>query len=111
MSEYAQSLEKDVLSRYAQKIASINSVDPYTIPNEVFANEKNVAPTLEIVDIMNYYVCTHSLYTGDQIKSYKALDAYEYLTAGLVGNVKYAKISENYIVLGDVSIILTDVLN
>ena len=45
-------------------------------------------PEVEYPDIYNILIATPSLYTGDCLKAYKSLDAYNYYASGWVDNVK-----------------------
>ena len=44
-------------------------------------------PEVEYPDIYNFLIAAPSLYTGDSLKAYKSLDAYNYYTSGWIDNV------------------------
>ena len=54
--------------------------DPYTFPPNMIPADS--FPDLQYPDIFNYLVNTPSVYTKDDLKAYKSLDAYKYLLAG-----------------------------
>ena len=97
MSEHANKLKSDVLLRYSDKIAAINHFDPYTIPKEVFSTDLSVLPNVTVVDIIYYFILTRSFYTGQQMKAYKSLEAYQFVTAGFVTFVKQVKLLQIFL--------------
>ena len=54
-------------------------------------------PSIEFEDIFNFLVVQTSFYMGKQIKGYKALEAYNYFTSGVVTEVKLRKRVKIYI--------------
>ena len=99
MSAYALKLTGDVLIRYADKITAIKHFNPYTLPMEAFLQYLSSLPHVTAIAIMNYFVLTKSIYTGKQIEAYKSLRAYKFVEAGFVLNVRYAKITENFVII------------
>lgn len=106
MSSYFKNLnDKIVIQRYLEKISLIKNYDPYTL------SEKDVSfligiekcPKISYMDIVNYFVITHSMYTGDQLKAIKSLDAYKFYKAGFVCNFLAFKIGENFVFKAKVS--------
>ena len=45
---------------------------------------------------MNYFVLTHSYYTGEQVKAHKSLKAFEHFVSGFIHNLLSFKINGNY---------------
>ena len=57
------------------------------------------------MNIYNFLIETPSLYTGESLKAYKSLDAYNYYLNGWVGNVTVFKVPgsiDAYVILGEV---------
>ena len=107
MSGYNKSnLHGDVLYRYNQKIQCINMVDSYDLKNDSPFNVKNFyeIPIIELTDIMCYFVCTNSFYTGKCFKALKSLEAVKYVNAGYVSVIGF-KINEHFVLLGKVRIL------
>lgn len=46
-------------------------------------------PDVEYPDILNYLIATLSLYTQQQSKTYKSLEAYKYFVDGWIINVSF----------------------
>ena len=76
---YYNGLNEDAKRRYVEKLDSVSSEmnDPYTFP-------PNMIPADSFPDLQffNYLVNTPNVYTKDDLKAYKSLDAYKYLLAG-----------------------------
>ena len=60
-------------------------------------------PEKPTMDLVNYLILTHSFYTGKQLKAYKSLEAYRFVEAEFVQDLKFKKIEGYYVVVGDVS--------
>ncbi|KAL7290566.1 hypothetical protein TKK_0014023 [Trichogramma kaykai] len=102
MSEYAQKLSSEMRLRYCDKVKCIGGIDPYTITSIMFSEEKSTLPKVQILDMMSYFVFTHSVYTTQQLKALKSLEAHKYYTAGFVHSVKHVKINNHFVVLAKV---------
>lgn len=94
----------DVSCRYKSKLKVIKMIDPYKLNFEspFYIKEFKELPDIELDDIMYYFVCTHSLYTGESFKAFKSLQAVRYVDAGYV-SVNGYKINNNFVLLGKVS--------
>ena len=62
-------------------------------------------PRVEYPDIYNFLVKSPSVHTGESLKAYKSLDAYNYYVNGWVGNITVFEVPcsiDTYVVLGRV---------
>ena len=87
-SQYFQELDDAAKKRYVQKINSISEKldDPYTFSAPHLITPQTL-PDIQYPDIYNYLIESPSVYTKDDLKAYKSLDAYKYLLTGWVGEV------------------------
>ena len=87
-SAYFYGLDENAKKRYLQKLDSVSkNIDhPYTISCQLLA-VSSILPNIKYPDIYNFLIETPSVYTREDLKAYKSLDAYKYLLAGLVGEV------------------------
>jgi len=94
-SLYFYDLEDAEKSRYCQKLNKLGGIDdPYLQePTAVGEDWKNW-PSVEYPDIYNYLIQTPSLYTGESLKSYKSLEAYNYYANGWIDKVKVIKLTK-----------------
>ena len=99
LSEYAKALDKQVKERYLQKI-SVVGVDPVSIPSEQFDAE--CLPQIEATDLLGYLVLETSVYTRQQFKAYKSLEAFNQMVSGFVTSVRGCKISNKHVVVAKV---------
>ena len=87
-STYYRELDDEAKVRYREKLAILGHVDdPYIIARQSAVSDWQQWPEVEYPDIFNYLVTTPSLYTQDQLKAYKSLDAYNFSVNGWVSNV------------------------
>lgn len=104
-SEYCASLDADVKRRYEDKLVVIDNVDPFMFSVGDLSLDLNLLPKVEMMDLVNYLILTHSFYTGQQLKAYKSLQAYKYYESGFVQEVLAKKINSNaFVVVGKVTI-------
>ncbi|VEN56962.1 unnamed protein product [Callosobruchus maculatus] len=80
-SEYYSSLSGDIKLRCDEKMKLTDGVDPYALRIDELSEDVSFLPAVKIVDLMNYLVLTHCFYTGQQMKAYKSLQAFEYYEA------------------------------
>ena len=104
MGEYFLSLSSEMQSYYMKKIQIINNFDPYTLWKSDFIVRIEDIPKFSIIDIISYFIFTHSFYTKTQFNAYKSLDAYKIVEAGFILKIICAKVNEYYVVLGEVII-------
>ena len=73
-------------------------------PNTIVENWKDnvmLLPDITWADIYNYLINTPSLYTNENLKTYKSLEAYNFFVSGHVHDVEYHginKLSEFYFI-------------
>lgn len=76
--------------------------DPLAQPNDHFTNDVRFYPSLDFADIRDYLVHGTSFVTQEQLKSYKSLEAHNYITSGLVEPPRVKVRDVNVIVIGKV---------
>ena len=99
LSEYAQSLDSHVKTRYLQKISVIRA-DPNSIPDDQF--DRECLPPIEAIDLLGYLVLETSYYTKEQFKAYKSLEAYNQMVSGFVTSVRGKIVSGKFVVVAKV---------
>ena len=91
-STYYNELDKIAKERYREKLQKLGGLaDPYLEKSSGDGHTSidwQLWPEVEYPDIYNFLIATPSLYTGDSLKAYKSLDAYNYYASGWVDNVK-----------------------
>ncbi len=81
---YQDKLSKDARARYLEKLASVNDVDPYNLATRSWKADLALLPPTLYLDIISYLVYGISVYTSQQFKNYKSLEADGYFTNGWV---------------------------
>ena len=99
LSEYCRKLDDHVKRRYLEKIAEVG-VDPVTIPDEQFNSE--CLPPIEATDLLSYLVLETSFYTKQQFKTYKSLEAYNFMVSGFITSIQGCIVSGKHVVAGKV---------
>ena len=99
LSEYCRKLDDHVKRRYLEKIAEVG-VDPVTIPDEQFNSE--CLPLIEATDLLSYLVLETSFYTKQQFKTYKSLEAYNFMVSGFITSIPGCIVSGKHVVAGKV---------
>lgn len=103
MKEYSKKLLGDVRMRYNNKIICINNVDPYSLDkNSPFFIQIKDLPKLGYMDVVSYFLSTHSFFTAEKLKCYKTLESYKFCQAGFVREVLAYKIGENFVIVAKV---------
>lgn len=93
----------DVRSRYLDKIELINNVDPFTLtPDSQYRIQNDQFPKMNFADIWAYFLVSKSYYTGEQLASYKSLEAYKFMEAKFIRNLIVFKIGDFFVALGQV---------
>ena len=75
-------------------------MDPVTIPNEQFNTE--CLPPIERTDLLSYLVLETSFYTKQQFKTYKSLQAYNFMVSGFITSIQGCIVSGKHVVPGKV---------
>ena len=87
-SAYYQELDEPPKARYRETLTGIGDIDdPYLMAKRGSFVEWQQWPEIEYPDIFNYLIATPSLYSQDQLKAYKSLDAYNFCANGWVGDI------------------------
>ncbi|XP_070389189.1 uncharacterized protein [Dermacentor albipictus] len=102
LSDYAKSLPDPERSRYIIKIAKCGGDDPLALSDDHFTNDVAFYPSVDRADIRDYLVHGTSFVTQDQLKSYKSLEAHNYVTSGLVEPPRVKVRDGNVVVVGKV---------
>ena len=84
LHDYSKCLAADVRKRYIEKISKIDFIDPYLLKPTDLNYDSNVLPQVSYPDIVNYLLFAPSPMTGEQLKCYKSMDAYNYYLSGFV---------------------------
>ena len=88
-------LNSDDRKKYEEKLVTADSTvfpDPYTLV-ENWKDILKLLPEIIWADIYNYLINTPSLYTNENLKAYKSLEAYNFFVSGHVHDVAYHGIS------------------
>ena len=86
-TSYINSLSSSDCTDYLKKLVLSNGEklpDPYNIPSEEWISDMSKWP-----DICSYLIEKPSVYTKENLRAYKSLDAYNYVLCGHVQNVKF----------------------
>ena len=75
-------------------------MDPVTIPDEQFNSE--CLPPIEATDLLSYLVLETSFYTKQQFKTYKSLEAYNFMVSGFITSIQGCIVSGRHVVAGKV---------
>ncbi|XP_052268883.1 uncharacterized protein LOC127870291 isoform X2 [Dreissena polymorpha] len=79
---YRDGLSNEEKVRYDEKLKILGGCDPYEIVS--WSTEVSLLPPVTYIDIVNYLLWSPSVYTKDELKSYKGLDAYNQFVNGWV---------------------------
>lgn len=106
LSNHARSLTGDVKRRYLDKIETLDSKDLGVFllmdPSGIWTTDLDILPSITYPDVFNYLVLTKSVYTLEQFKAYKSLDAYNFFVSGWVSNTKWLAFNNNVLVVAEV---------
>lgn len=93
----------DIRRRYLDKISLIEDIDPFTLTKKnQFFIQNDMVPRINFADIVAYFVFSHSYYSGEQIKSYKSLQAYKYVKSEFIRDFSAYKIQDHYVFVAQV---------
>ena len=84
--QYVDTLDLLSRQRYLDKLRIVD-VDPYALPNSAWSKSEASFPAVSYPDIVNYLIFTKSLYTMEDMKAWKSLEAYNQLTSGWISDV------------------------
>ena len=100
LSAYCNSLSGPSLDRYKQKVMEMcDGLDPYSLKKNDLSDDVMLLPAITNMDIVNYLVYSTSTVTGDQMKSYKSLEAYNYFTAGWCHDVAVKVLGQDKVIV------------
>src|SRR6218665_1227742 len=102
LSSYAEKLSGDGKKRYIDKLSLINGVDPYTLTSSCLNSD--TLPKIEMPDMFNYLVLGTStyMYTSDQFKAFKSLEAYNQCFSGWIKKLGGCVIDGKNVAVGKV---------
>lgn len=100
---YRDTLDTITKARYLDKLKIIDGKDPYEVnKGEWKKTDIEKWPDLCYPDIVNYLVCSQSVYTLDQLKAYKSLQAYNYFISGFVQDLGHTVINGKSVFLAKI---------
>ena len=85
-SEYYTGLTGSAKTRYREKVFKCG-FDPYMLKKSEYSENLADYPSVEYPDIVNYLVLQTSWITGQQMKAYKSMDAYNFFVSGWVNTI------------------------
>ena len=94
-SSYAESLDQLQYATYQDKLALIEGLDPYTVPNEAILHDIEALPKITHRDIFDYLLFSPSRFTIDDMKDCQSLEAYNAFFRGWVRDVGVIQIKED----------------
>lgn len=100
LSAYVLKLDKSDSNRYISKLQFsfedqiLSLPDPYNIDDGWYAAHADKLPPVQYLDLYNYLINTPGPCTGEALRAYKSLEAYNYFVCGHVQNMKQNDISE-----------------
>ncbi len=91
-TNYINSISSSDCTDYLKKLVLSNGEklpDPYNIPSDEWISDMSKWPAIIWPDIYCYLIEKPSVYTKDNLRAYKSLDAYNYVLCGHVQNLKF----------------------
>ena len=88
---YSSSLSSDDRKKYEEKLITTDGTvlpDPY-MSVENWKDNVKLLPDITWADIYNYLINTPSLYTNENLKTYKSLEVYNFFVSGHVHDIAY----------------------
>ena len=88
---YSSNLNSDDRKKHEEKLITADGTvlpDLYTLA-ESWKDNAKLLPDITWADIYNYPINTPSLYTNENLKAYKFLEAYNFFVSGHVHDVAY----------------------
>jgi len=102
LSSYAENLPQKAKSRYLDKLAIIDGIDP--MYDGMFGEPSDKTPPVDACDLLSYLVVQTSFVNAKQFKVTKGLEAYNQFICGWVKELSTCKVADKYVVSGWVSI-------
>ena len=99
---YRDSLDVITRARYEEKLKKINGNDPYEMEKCEWTADMTNWPEVTCPDIVNYLFFSQSVYTLEELKSYKSLQAYNYFVNGFVQDIGHKSMNGKSVFLGKV---------
>lgn len=98
---YFESLDYVSQKRYVEKlkVGGIEIPDPYSIADSLWVDNTAKWPDVEFGDIYTYLIDTKGMFTKENLKAYKSLEAYNYFYNGYVQTVYHYSVSQGICVL------------
>ncbi|EDO26314.1 predicted protein [Nematostella vectensis] len=93
-SEYYSSLAGPTKERYREKV-NLCGFDPYLLKPSQCSDDLADFTCVEYPDIVNYLVLQTSWATGQQMKAYKSLEAYNFFVSGWVNSILTKKVTSS----------------
>ena len=93
---YSSNLNSNDRKKYEEKLITADGTilpDLYTLV-ESWKDNAKLLPHITWADIYNYLINTPSLYTNENLKAYKFLEAYNFFASGHVHDVAYHGINK-----------------
>lgn len=84
LSAYARVLDKPARLRYLVKVRLCGGVEPLELQDAGLQRDVELLPRVDFTDIKDYLVHATSFVSREQLKAYKSMDGYNYLTSGWV---------------------------
>lgn len=106
LSDYVQGLPEEAKRRYKDKISLINGIDPFLSDCCSKLLESESFPPVDSCDLLSYLVLKTSFLTLEQFRARKGLDAYNQFVSGWVKEIKTWNVSDKYLTVGRVSVII-----
>ena len=104
LSSYVEGLPQEAKTKYLDKIAVINGIDP--LADGVLGEDISDTPSVGACDLVSYLVLQTSFITAKQFKARKGLEAYNQFVCGWVKEISTCKVAEKYVNTGRVSVMI-----
>ena len=93
MSDYVASLDYTAKKRYLEKLKIDGSheslKDPYLISESQWTEDMRKWPEIHYGDLYSYLINTKGIYTKENLKAFRSLEAYNYFFNGYVRKVLF----------------------
>lgn len=104
-SSFVRDLPEAVMSRYLEKIAIVNNVDPFSVKT----NSTEIPVTVSVGMVVHYLLNYQSPFSKHVGANEKSMEAYQKFESGYVSSVTGSIVNDFYIVHGKVNIFLLDI--